>query len=84
MPPPDVEPLEAGCYGDDECPDYNACRNGNCVNPCADYGCAPLATCRVTAHRPICTCPDGYVGSPRTECRPRKSHADTAWNRERG
>ena len=58
---------------DDECPDYAACRNRQCINPCAILDpCAPLATCQVVNHQPVCTCPDGFIGSPQTECRPRE------------
>jgi hypothetical protein len=71
---PSVEPtLAAGCSDNDECPDYNACRNSKCINPCAvDQPCAPLATCKVVNHNVLCTCPDGYVGSPEISCQPRK------------
>jgi hypothetical protein len=71
---PSLEPsLAAGCSNNDDCPDYSACRNTKCINPCAeDQPCAPLATCKVYNHKVLCTCPDGYVGSPETSCRPRK------------
>lgn len=69
-----VEPIVAGCDGDDECPDYNACRNKKCINPCAeDDPCAQSANCKVIDHQPVCTCPDGFIGDPRTECRSRKN-----------
>ena len=69
-----VEPtLSVGCLIDDECPLYAACRNRQCINPCAeDNPCAPTAICKVINHEPECTCPDGYIGSPLTDCRPRK------------
>jgi len=70
---PTTEPVVEGCSTNDECPDYNACKNRKCINPCAIRDpCAPLATCRVTNHKPVCTCPDGYVGSPKIECTKRK------------
>lgn len=65
--------LAAGCSNDDDCPDYSACRNRKCINPCAeDKPCAPLASCKVHNHQVLCACPDGYVGSPEISCRPRK------------
>ena len=69
-----VEPvLSVGCEQDDDCPLYTACRNRQCINPCAeDSPCAPSAICRVINHKPLCTCPDGFIGSPHTDCRPRK------------
>ena len=51
----------------DQC---NAIRR--CINPCAEHPCAPSAHCRAVNHRAICTCPDGYIGSPTTSCRPRE------------
>ena len=70
---PSTEPLEIGCASNEDCPDYAACQNTHCINPCAVRDpCAPLATCRVVNHAPVCTCPDGYIGSPEVECRPRE------------
>ena len=69
--------LAVGCLQNEECPLYNACRNKKCINPCAeDNPCAPTANCKVIRHEPKCTCPDGYIGDPRTDCRPRKFHYD--------
>jgi len=68
-----VEPITPGCTTNSDCPDYTACRNTQCMNPCAvDDPCAPTANCKVINHQPVCTCPDGYIGSPTTECRLRK------------
>ena len=69
-----TEPVLAiGCYDNDECPLYNACENTKCINPCAERNpCAPSAICKVINHEPECTCPDGFIGSPLTDCRPRK------------
>jgi len=69
-----VEPVTPGCTTNSDCPDYTACRNTQCINPCAvDAPCAPTANCKVISHQPVCTCPDGYIGSPTTECRLRKN-----------
>ena len=65
--------LSVGCYDNEECPLFNACENKKCINPCAERNpCAPSATCKVINHEPECTCPDGFIGSPLTDCRPRK------------
>ena len=65
--------LSIGCYENDECPLFNACENTKCINPCAERNpCAPSAICKVINHEPECTCPDGFIGSPLTDCRPRK------------
>ena len=65
--------LSVGCHDNDECPLYNACENTKCINPCAERNpCAPTAYCKVINHEPKCTCPDGFIGSPLTDCRPRK------------
>ena len=73
VPPGAIEPISIGCISNDDCPDHAACRNSGCINPCAlDDPCAPNANCKVVGHEPVCTCPDGYIGSPTTECRLRK------------
>ena len=64
------------CSSNDECPEYAACLNGACRNPCAyDDPCAPNAFCKVIFHSAKCACPAGYIGDPQTECRlpPRKT-----------
>jgi hypothetical protein len=71
---PAIEPsLAAGCSNNDDCPEYTACENLQCVNPCAQNDpCAAQATCRVITHKVVCTCPNGYIGSPQTSCHPRE------------
>ena len=65
--------VSVGCEVDDDCPDYTACRNRQCINPCArDDPCAKSAICRVVNHNAVCTCPNGFIGSPHTKCTPRK------------
>ena len=63
-----------GCSTDTECPDYAACINQACRNPCAESDpCAPNAFCKVIYHTPKCACPAGYIGDPQIECKlPRK------------
>ena len=68
--PPDVI---VGCRTDRDCPDFTACENRKCINPCAQRDpCARNAYCKVIMHQPVCTCPDGYIGDPRTNCELRK------------
>ena len=68
-----IETVVAGCDSDNECPDYTACRNSKCINPCAeDRPCAPSAICQTVRHQARCTCPDGFIGNPSTECKLRK------------
>jgi hypothetical protein len=65
--------LAEGCSNNDECPDHTACENRLCINPCAYHDpCAPTAHCQVINHKPVCSCPDGYIGSPTTSCTLRK------------
>jgi hypothetical protein len=61
--------LDVGCDSNADCPDYTACENRQCINPCAIRDpCAPSAICKVVRHEPVCTCPDGYIGNPQTSC----------------
>jgi hypothetical protein len=72
--PPEVEPIVTGCSVDQECPDYNSCINDRCADPCVILDpCAANAFCKVLNHQPKCSCPEGYIGDPKIECRPRKS-----------
>ena len=63
-----------GCSVDLECPDYAACLNQACRNPCAILDpCAPNAFCKVIHHTAKCACPAGYIGDPQIKCElPRK------------
>ena len=68
-----VPPVEYGCTSNSDCPDYTACQNRKCINPCAeDNICAPNAICTVTRHKAVCACPDGYIGTPEISCSLRK------------
>ena len=71
---PLVPGIIVGCDANDDCPEYTSCRNRKCINPCAvDKPCAPTANCRVVDHNPVCTCPNGYIGTPQTKCTLRES-----------
>ena len=66
-------PIVTGCLTNNDCPDYTACQSRKCINPCAQQNvCAPNANCIVTRHKAVCTCPDGFIGSPEVSCLPRK------------
>ena len=68
-----LPPIVSGCLSNNDCPDYTACQSRKCINPCAAPNvCAPNANCRVTRHQAVCTCPNGYIGSPEISCSLRK------------
>ncbi|XP_035776327.1 neurogenic locus notch homolog protein 3-like isoform X2 [Anopheles albimanus] len=56
------------CLDHSECRSDQACRNGNCVNPCAGV-CGINANCEVRNHVPVCSCPRGRTGDPFSSCR---------------
>ena len=75
---PTVPPIVSGCLTNNDCPDYTACQNRKCINPCAERRvCAPNAICTVTRHKAVCACPDGYIGSPEVTCERRKFNLDS-------
>ena len=44
-------------------------RQGQCIDPCgAKNPCGLNALCRVSEHRPVCLCPEGYQGEPSKKC----------------
>lgn len=57
------------CVSDFDCikDDYR-CRNNQCVRVCAPGACGLNAECDARNHRAVCTCPDGYSGSPDVSC----------------
>ena len=77
FPPFSVAPIEIpslpiGCTTDDNCPEFSACLNQRCEGPCSEKTCGRDSECQVVKHEVVCTCPDGYVGSPLTSCEKRK------------
>lgn len=61
------------CTTDSECSADKACINRKCLNPCAENNpCAGNAECRVSLHRPLCFCPQGWGGNPNIFCYKRK------------
>ena len=50
------------CLKDRGCPANQACRNFQCVDPCADAECPGNTPCLVEDHKAICKfCPSGFV-----------------------
>ena len=59
-----------GCRTHSDCPNSLSCTNGRCEDPCSSSGspCGINALCRVSNHRAVCLCPEGYQGEPSQEC----------------
>ena len=64
--------IKPECTTDPECPDHLACIREKCQNPCFTTTCGVNAECRVTRHRAICYCKQGYEGDPYRICEERK------------
>ena len=71
--PVEPEPI-VGCEDDDDCSSNEACRNQDCINPCVipRNPCTNPATCSVSNHQPVCTCPFGYEENAYGQCTPGK------------
>ena len=59
------------CVLNPECPQYLACIQNKCKDPCRG-ACGIDAECHVVNHNPICTCPHGMTGDPFIRCDPGK------------
>lgn len=57
------------CVSNQQCRYYQVCVNERCENACRQDSCAQIAYCVAQNHQPICRCPVGLEGDPRTECR---------------
>ena len=64
--------IKPECTTDPECPDHLACIREKCQNPCFTTTCGVNAECRVTRHRAICYCKQGFEGDPYRICEERK------------
>lgn len=62
--PPNCRPE---CVVNSECSGNKACIKEKCRDPCPG-SCGFNAVCEVIAHNPTCTCIDGYIGDPFTQC----------------
>lgn len=74
-----------GCRSNNDCPRSETCQNKKCQNPCnGDTACGRNALCKVSDHRKICLCPDGYQGDPTKTCTPYecKSNDDCEANKK--
>ena len=69
-----IPAIKPECTSDPECPDHLACIREKCQNPCFTTTCGVNAECRVTRHRAICYCKQGYEGDPYRICEERKQH----------
>ena len=60
-----------GCRSNLDCPNERTCLGGQCRDPCdpAVAPCGLNALCRVSDHRAVCLCPDGYQGEPTKACK---------------
>ncbi|XP_026683575.1 LOW QUALITY PROTEIN: neurogenic locus Notch protein-like [Diaphorina citri] len=59
------------CKQDSDCEPGKSCRgDGVCRNPCLTSGvCGVNAQCRVLQRHAVCSCPPGYLGNPRVQCK---------------
>lgn len=55
------------CLSNADCSFDTACLGQKCVDPCPG-SCGYNAHCKVIAHDPVCTCPQGLVGNPYEHC----------------
>jgi hypothetical protein len=63
-PPPNCRPE---CVINSECPTNKACIQRECGDPCIG-SCGINAKCDVVNHNAICSCPQGYIGDPFSQC----------------
>lgn len=57
------------CEDDDDCGSNGYCNNFKCQKSCSQCGIGAKCT-KVVDHRAKCECPEGFSGSPYTQCRP--------------
>lgn len=61
----------SGCRNNLDCSSDKSCINGQCLDPCSQKtACGTSALCKVSEHRVLCLCPDGYQGEPTQDCSP--------------
>lgn len=59
----------AGCQHNQECANTEVCQRGSCIDACRLERCGVNAQCVSRDHYAQCSCPRGYTGNPRVECR---------------
>lgn len=62
--PPSCRPE---CLVSTECAPSLSCINQKCIDPC-ENSCGLNANCIVNYHKPLCSCPRGFVGDPFIQC----------------
>jgi hypothetical protein len=60
------------CYEHADCPSYDICDQGNCIDACRVTSCGSNARCENRVHSASCICLPNYEGNPRVACNPRK------------
>lgn len=56
------------CVINQDCPRDKACFSQRCRDPCVD-ACGLNALCTVVNHQAVCSCPPGFFGEPRVQCK---------------
>lgn len=64
--PPNCRPE---CTLNAECSNNLACQNERCIDPCPG-SCGINAQCIVINHNVVCTCIQGFIGDPLSQCNP--------------
>lgn len=70
--PPNCRPE---CSINSECRTNLACINQKCSDPCPG-SCGLNAYCNVYNHMPVCSCSEGFVGDPFTQCNPKPTESN--------
>ena len=55
------------CIVNSDCTRDSSCVRQKCVDPCKGT-CGVDASCKVSNHNPVCSCPEGYSGDPFSRC----------------
>lgn len=76
--------ITAPCQTDSECSLDEKCLKGQCLGPCeVKDACGMNAKCTAINHDKLCSCPEGFTGSPDVECfrgRSKKNFINTKKN----
>ena len=66
-----------------DCPNNEACVNGQCQDPCLSADCGSHANCETTKHQPVCLCRSGYQRDPRHGCRKADCTSDSECHKDK-
>lgn len=55
------------CIINTDCPRDRACFSQKCRDPCIG-ACGVNTICQTINHKPVCSCPSGFIGNPRVQC----------------